>query len=177
MSEVSEPLNIFLVGFMGAGKTTVGRELQRMTGFRLIDLDARIVEQQGCSISEIFAREGEEAFRDMESEALGSLSSVRNSIVATGGGVVGRSENWTIMRRLGTIVYLRARWETLKARLVGTKGRPLAAPDGDWSQVKTLLEKRQPFYEQADIVVETDEINVTDVARLVIEKMEMGKDG
>jgi len=176
MSAISESRNIFLVGFMGAGKTTVGRELQRMTGFRLIDLDARIVGREGRTIPEIFAREGETVFRKMESEALRSLADVRKAIVATGGGVVGCAENWKIMRRLGTIVYLRSRWETLRARLVGTKDRPLAA-NGDWSRVKALLEQRLPLYEQADIVVETDGLDVSGVARIVIEKMEMAQDG
>lgn len=163
--------NIVLIGFMGAGKSTVARELGRLAGFRTMDLDAEIVRLQGRSIPEIFAEEGEAAFRNYEEQALRSLSSLRETVIATGGGVIGRAENWVAMRRLGPVVYLRARWETLRARIENGEGRPLAARGRDMERVRTLWETRLPLYAQADLAVDTDECSATEVARTVLQRI------
>lgn len=147
-----QPSNVVLVGFMGAGKTTVGRALTE-SGFEFIDLDELIVSRCGRSIPEIFSEQGEEGFREHESAALRSLSETRNAVVCTGGGVVGREENWTLMRGLGTVIYLRADWETLKSRLASGEGRPLA-DSRDWPRIEALWRQRLPLYEMADLTVE-----------------------
>jgi len=172
MSNPSEGINIVLVGFMGAGKSTIGRELERLGGFRLVDLDAEIVRRTGRSIPEIFAAEGEERFRDYENEALRALTGVHRAVIATGGGIIGREENWQVMRELGPVVYLRAGWSTLRRRLAGSEGRPLAAPGQDMSRVEDLWRRRLPLYENADICIDTDDLDASGVARAILRQIE-----
>jgi len=172
MSSRSEGDNLVLIGFMGAGKSTVGRELERLGGFRLIDLDSVIVQLAGRSIPEIFATEGEARFRDYETSALGSLVGSHRAVIATGGGIIGREENWKVMRRLGPIVYLRAAWITLRRRLAGSQDRPLADAGQELRQVEELWLRRLPLYERADISVDTDDLNATGVAMTILQKID-----
>lgn len=155
MCKISDTANIVLIGFMGAGKSSVGSELAHITGKRLVDLDELIVRRQVRTIAEIFAEEGETAFRDYETAALESLTGA-DLVVATGGGIVGRPENWTLMRRMGTVVYLRADWLTLRTRITGCTKRPLATADRSEEEIVALFERRLPLYEQADLVFDTD---------------------
>jgi shikimate kinase len=164
MCKASEVRNIVLVGFMGAGKSSVGMELARLTGLCLVDLDRLIVERQGRPIKDIFAEEGEGAFRGYETEALRSLSDDAGLVVATGGGVVGRPENWALMRRMGPVVYLRAPWPVLRSRIAGCRERPLAAPDRREGQIESLLRQRLPLYEQASLVVDTEHKTISEIA-------------
>ncbi len=164
MCKASEIRNIILVGFMGAGKSSVGRELARLTGLRLVDLDRLIVDRQGRPIKEVFAEEGEESFRGYETEALRSLADSDGLVVATGGGVVGRPDNWELMRRMGPVVYLRASWPVLRSRITGCRERPLAAADRGEDQVEGLLRQRLPLYEQADLIVDTDRKTIPEIA-------------
>lgn len=159
--------NIVLIGFMGAGKSTVGHEIERRAGYRLVDLDALIVECCGRSIPEIFACEGEAAFRGRETEALRSLATACRTVVATGGGVVGKAENWALMRRIGPVIYLRCRWETLRGRIGAASGRPLA-DGGDWERVENLYRSRLPLYEQADFIVDGDGSEPAVVAKAIL---------
>ena len=164
---------IVLVGFMGTGKTTVGRELASLVGLSFVDLDLEITRQQRKTIPEIFVDYGEAGFRRCESAALRELARRAPCVVATGGGIVTRSENWPLLHSLGTIVYLRTSWLTLQERLTGTAGRPLA--DGrDWQEVKALWEGRQPLYEQADIIVDTDHLSPIEVAEAIQVKLMAG---
>lgn len=172
MSSRSEGDNIVLIGFMGAGKSTVARELERLGGFRLIDLDMVIVQQAGRSIPEIFATEGEGRFRDYETTALRSLLGAHRTVIATGGGVIGREENWEAMRRLGPVVYLRAAWSTLRLRLAGSQGRPLADAGQELRQVEDLWRRRLPLYEQADIRIDTDEFTAAEVAKAILRQFD-----
>jgi shikimate kinase len=159
---------IVLVGFMGAGKSTVGRALANLSGLPLVDLDALIVKQQGDTISAIFADQGEAAFRCYETEALRSLGDACPIILATGGGIVGLRENWQLMRRLGPVIYLRANWQTLRARLAGSTDRPLATAERAEADVKSLWQQRVPLYEQADVIVDTDGRTVEEVVREIL---------
>lgn len=172
MCSPSEGDNIILVGFMGAGKTTVARELAA-AGYVLVDLDERIVRRCGRSIPEIFAQEGESFFRDCETEALQALEGTGRSVIATGGGVVGREENWVRMRRLGKVVYLRASWPALQRRLLAGTGRPLAAGD-DWARVEALWRQRLPLYERADLAVDTEDRTPAEVAAAILEHLHAG---
>ncbi len=150
---MSSPCNdgIVLIGFMGAGKSTVAAELGHSCGLPVIDLDREIERRSGRTIPEIFEQSGEEIFRRTETEVLRGLLDQAPLILATGGGVIGRPENWPLLRRLGRVVYLRVSWETLLARIGAGKGRPLA---GDRERLQALFEQRLPLYEQADLVID-----------------------
>ncbi len=101
--------NIILIGFMGTGKSTIGRNLSRTFGYPLIDTDQMIEEQQGRPIPDIFATDGEDVFRDIETEVLRSLHKHSGHIIATGGGIIGREENRKLLRELGYVVWLIAK--------------------------------------------------------------------
>ena len=155
--------HLFLTGFMGAGKTTVGQALADNLDMLYVDLDALIVESVGKSIKSIFSEDGESAFRDVETSCLKSLSGTASAVVATGGGIVGRLENLKFMQNNGTTIYLSAEWNTLKQRLEGTTDRPLIDKDNNWVATKELFLGRCPLYEQADLVIKTDQRTVQEI--------------
>jgi shikimate kinase len=147
--------NLVLVGFMGAGKSTIGHSLVDQFALELTDTDVVIAARFGLSIPEIFSTLGEIAFRDAESELLEELQETRGQVVATGGGIVMKDENWRLMRRIGPVIFLNVSPQVLKERLAGETGRPLA--DGlQWDEILERYEKRLPHYLKADIVVEAD---------------------
>ena len=148
---------------MGAGKTSVGQALAAELDLPYVDLDQKIVALAGKSIPKIFHDEGESVFRDLESSVLFDLSGSPPSVVATGGGIIGRSENRAFMFKHGTVLYLFAQWETLKQRIGATAERPLAQSDQDWIATKELLSARSPLYEQADIIIVTDHRTIPDI--------------
>ena len=148
---------VYLVGFMGAGKSTVGRLLARSLGCPFVDLDAAIAATAGESIAEIFRRQGEAGFRALESAVLRGLPEVGRQVVATGGGIVERPENLDYMRRNGTILHLSADWESLRKRLEGCTERPLANPQQGWPAVEALYRRRQALYAGAEAEFDTTE--------------------
>ncbi len=166
--------NIFLIGFMGAGKSAVGKELARLGGYRLVDLDDEIVRRRGKAIAEIFATEGEEVFREYEAATLRSLSGIDRVVVATGGGIVGREENWAFMRCLGVVVFLHADWQVLRRRIGSGEGRPLAARDEP--SVHRLWEQRLPLYRLADLQIDTDALDPSAVARRILHLLPLEKE-
>ncbi|MGD1978927.1 MAG: shikimate kinase [Akkermansiaceae bacterium] len=162
--------NIILIGFMGTGKSTIGRRLSRTFGYPLIDTDQLIVEQQGRPIPEIFAEEGEEAFRDMETNLLRSLSRHSGHIIATGGGIIGREENRLILRNLGYVVWLIAGPAEILARTSRNSNRPLLNHDRPEETIRNLLEVRTPYYKAtAHLSIETDQLSFDEVATGIIE--------
>jgi shikimate kinase len=160
--------NIFLTGFMGAGKSTVGRRLAQRLGYCFADLDQLIVAREGRPISEIFASRGEEYFRGCEAAVLTAQAGTEHTVFATGGGIVGRNENRVLMKQLGTVVYLRASWPTLAKRLARSSGRPLADPQQGWETIRQLWQSRLPWYEEADLVIDTDQLTLPEVVRAII---------
>ena len=160
--------SLFLVGFMGAGKTTVAAALSQLTGVEQVDLDQRIVARAGCTISDIFASHGEAVFRDLEASALQALGDGVTRIVATGGGVIGREENWRCMRQQGLVVYLQASWEVLLQRIGSGAGRPLASGE-ERARLHLLWQSRLPLYEQADLVVNVDQGSPEEIALRILE--------
>lgn len=150
---------------MGAGKSTVGQILAEMLNKPFIDLDARIVEREQRTIARIFAEDGEDYFRDCESSLLNALEGQPAAVFATGGGMVVREVNRVAMARLGQTVYLYASWPNLKERLLSSVDRPLIDHGRNWTELKSLWEKRQAFYRKADIIVRTDGLVPLDVAR------------
>lgn len=160
--------NIFLTGFMGTGKTTVGLILAELLQRPFVDLDKKIEQREGCTIAEIFASHGENYFRESETVLLKSLTKQQATVYATGGGIVGRKGNRQLMRSLGHIVYLKASWSILQLRLEKSTGRPLIDENKGWDAVKSLWEARLPLYEKADIVIDTDGLTPLDVAHKII---------
>ncbi|MGD6898878.1 shikimate kinase [Bacillus infantis] len=146
---------IYLIGFMGAGKTTVGRELSSALGKPAVDMDEEIEKEAGISIKEMFAQEGEEYFRKLETQMLERLSA-RDIIVTTGGGVVLRKENRYLLKNTGTVLFLHASPEETIKRLAADTARPLLE-GGLEQKVKVLYQSRLPLYkEAADHIIETD---------------------
>jgi shikimate kinase len=148
--------NIFLVGMMGAGKTTIGRALARRLELDFVDTDRELVDRTGVPVATIFEIEGEEGFRRRESAILAELSQRTGAVIATGGGAILAEENRRVMRANGTVVYLRARLENLWERTRRDTTRPLLATPDPRATLASLLEKREPLYlEAAHVVVDT----------------------
>ena len=146
MNHRLQGINIYLIGMMGTGKTTVGRILARKLGYRFFDTDTLIEQVTGQSISEIFAREGEESFREIETKVLAELAAYTRSVIATGGGIVLRPKNWSYLH-YGLIVWLDAPLDVLVTRLADDRTRPLK------SRLTELIEQRRPLYAQADLPI------------------------
>jgi shikimate kinase len=160
---------VILTGFMGSGKSSVGTCLAELLGAQFVDLDAEIVTEAGCSINDIFARDGETAFRVLESAKLTQiLRGNGNMVIATGGGVVLAEQNRATMRTLGTVVNLQVTLEQVLARLAGCSDRPLLAVDSIASRAAGLMSEREQFYADADIRIDTDGKSVEDVAAEVL---------
>ena len=150
-------MNIILIGFMGAGKTTVGRKLANRLGYFFLDTDQQIEKQQGCTIEEIFRYAGEATFRDLETKLLGNLQNVHNTILSTGGGMFLRSENQVFLKGIGKTVYLQVDRETLKQRLQCDLNRPLLQKPNWQENVNQMLQQREPAYLTADLTIESQE--------------------
>lgn len=162
--------NIILTGFMGSGKTTLGVRLSYRLKQPLVDTDKWIEKEQGRTITEIFAREGEEAFREMETEALRTLLQTEGGqIISTGGGLPMREENRKLLGRLGTVVFLRVKPETVCRRLKGDTTRPLLQKEDPEGEIRRLLALRNPLYEQAaDVTVDVDEKSCEDIMEEIL---------
>lgn len=166
-----QPKNIFLVGFMGAGKTTVGRILARKLGYRYCDADKVIETKAGKTVSDIFSAFGEEYFRDLESETLYSLAGKTKQVIATGGGAVVREENREAMKKGGVTIYLKAPMSVIWERVRHSKTRPLLNVDDPFDAAEELLRKRAPFYETADITIDTENLTPEEAASEIMKKL------
>lgn len=166
------PLNLVLVGFMGTGKSAVGRLLSRRLGRPFFDTDAWIARRAGMPIPEIFRRLGEGAFRALETEAAREAASRRGQVVATGGGILSRDENVALLRSSGVLVCLRARPEVILARTAPWESRPLLRAASDPREaVERLLAERAPRYALADWSVDTSDLSVEQVADAICERL------
>ncbi len=152
---------VYLTGFMGSGKTTVGKKLGEVTGLPVIDTDMAIEEKAGKSIAAIFEQKGEAWFREQEREILNELPD-SNVIVTTGGGMVTQQQNRKKMKESGIVVYLKCGLEEIMRRLQGDKTRPLLA---NAEKLEGLFSQREGFYEEADIVVLTEGKSVEDIVK------------
>lgn len=160
---------LYLVGFMASGKTTVGRVLASELGWRFSDLDSEIELEQRTSISQIFAAQGETAFRNLETEAIRrkvkQIQSGHPYVVALGGGAFLQSDNVQLAKNNGVTVWLDCSLDRINKRLVGNTTRPLAASPERMAQ---LMEERRPAYAQAHFRVEADSDNVEQVTRSIL---------
>ena len=164
--------NIFLVGLMGAGKSTIGKQLARRLGKEFRDSDSEIEKRTGVGIDVIFDIEGEEKFRRRETEMLKELVATRGFVLATGGGAVLAPENRRLLKNNGLIIYLKASAEHLAGRLRLDRRRPLLQSGDKLAKIRDLMARREPVYQQlADLVVETDKSSIYRVVSEISNKV------
>lgn len=169
--------NIFLIGFMGTGKSTVATCFARQYGMEIIEMDEMISNRAGMSIPEIFERYGEEHFRNLETEFLRGIRSETNRIVSCGGGVVLRKENVTLMKESGVIVLLTASPEVILERVKNDNGRPLLQGKKNVVAISELMEARRERYEAAaDIVISTDQKTTEEICEVLKTEIERMKE-
>jgi shikimate kinase len=152
MGDRLQGLNLYLIGMMGTGKTTVGQVLAKELGYRFFDTDVLIERVAQKSINELFAEEGETFFRELESQVLGEVSACTRSVIATGGGAVLRPVNWSYLRH-GLIIWLDAPISLLIERLAEDNTRPLLKMDNLSLKLETLLAERKSLYQEADLQI------------------------
>ncbi len=165
--------NLFLIGLMGAGKTTVGRLLAKHLQKQFLDSDHEIESRTGVRIPVIFELEGEAGFRAREEAMLAELTALDTVVLATGGGAVLRESNRSRLRERGLVIYLRAGVEDLWRRTRNDKNRPLLQTEDPKGRLQRLLEERDPLYQQtAHLVIDTGEQNVQKLVRRLEQQIE-----
>jgi shikimate kinase len=157
-------MNIVLTGFMGTGKTAVGRELARLLSMRLVDIDSEIEAERNMKITDIFKNYGEPYFRDLETGMIVRYAKEKNLIISTGGGAVLRDENMAALRKNGMVFCLHAAPETILLRTGRSDDRPLLNVEDPLTKIRELLNGRMPFYEKAGVMIDTDEKTPLQVA-------------
>lgn len=168
-------MSIIFVGLPGAGKTTIGRQLARRLGVPFVDSDHVVEARLGCSIREYFAREGEEAFRDVEQAVLDELSLNHQGVISTGGGAVLRAANRQHLHERGHVIYLRSTPEDVFRRLRHDGARPLLQVDDPLARLRALYEARDPLYrEAAHFVLETGRPSVSALVNKIMMQLELG---
>jgi len=169
--------NLVLIGFMGSGKTSVGLKLSYRLRRMVEDTDRLIERREGRSISEIFARQGEEYFRQLETRLLEELTEQKFSrIYSVGGGTPVREENRKLLRKLGNVIYLRIRPETVYDRLKEDTTRPLLQCENPLERIRELMESRRDAYEAcADVIIDVDELGMDDILNKIVEETEKMK--
>ncbi len=161
--------NVILIGFMGAGKTTIGEKLASRMNRRMIDTDAYIVAKEGMSINDIFATKGEEYFRELETNVIKELTkTTHNAIISTGGGMPLREENAKLLRKLGKVFYLKSEPGTVYERVKDSTDRPLLNVENPMERIVSLLNERNPKYKKAShVTIETDDKSVDEVVDFI----------
>ncbi len=163
--------NIVLIGYMGTGKTSVGKLLAKERGMDFIDLDAYIEEKEGRTISDIFDFESEEYFRNLETKVIHSLSSLSNTVIATGGGAVLRRENRNLLGKLGEVIFLKTDVDTLAERLKGDETRPLIKSETEdelRKRISKMLDIRNSYYDiLADQIINTDRLTPSEIVEII----------
>ncbi len=164
--------NLSLIGFMGSGKSTVGKLLAEKLGFLFIDIDRIIEIKEKKPISKIFKEKGEKYFRDVESEVIRKIYRNKNCIFACGGGAILKGENFKVIKKLSKIIYLKVSPSEILKRVGNSKDRPLLQSKDKMKRVKALLKKRKEIYEKcADIIVDTDKKEKEEVVSEIIERV------
>ncbi|CAN5390823.1 shikimate kinase [soil metagenome] len=163
---------ITLLGPMGSGKTTVGKVLAETLGYQFVDMDALIEKSAGKKITKIFEEDGEEGFRAIERDIAASLGGSKSKVIATGGGAVLDPQNRLVFRKLGHTVYLKATARELYQRVKNDTGRPLLQKSDDpKKEIARLLQEREEHYMDADIIIDTEDLSVEEVADALIDEL------
>lgn len=163
------PENIVLIGFMGSGKSSLGRMAAKALGFQFVDSDQLIVERSGKQISEIFAADGEEAFRELETSVIRSLVHLKRCVISTGGGAVLRPENRDMLRRAGLVVCLTASEDVIFERVSRNNKRPLLQCENPREAVARLMSARREAYEStAHCIIDTSLFSQNEAVDLLI---------
>ena len=170
-------INIFLIGPMGAGKTTMGRQLSRKLNMDFFDSDRVIEEHTGADIPLIFELEGEEGFRKREQDAIDALTQKSNIVLATGGGAILKPENREHLKNRGVVIYLHSDISHLLERTKHDKNRPLLQTDDPGAKLRELMAIREPLYrETADIVINTGEKSIRSVINVILAQLKKFQD-
>ncbi len=159
---------LFLVGFMGAGKSTIGPLLAHQLNWKFCDLDEQIEKDQKCTIREIFQSQGESRFRDLEAEALRQTAQINSVVVALGGGAFSFSQNREKVQQLGISIFLDCPLEAAFGRCAMNQERPLFQ---DREKASALYQSRRPFYLMSDFVVETGEKSPGQIVEIILDKL------
>ncbi len=168
-------MNIILVGFMGSGKTVVGKALAEDLDLDYVDSDDVIELEEKRKISEIFAVSGEPYFRKVEKEVIKKLSLGDKQVIATGGGVMVDEENRKNLKQKGKIVYLKTSPDSIWQRVRNETHRPLLKVENPKTRIKDLLDKREPYYQKADIIIDTSALSVKEVVEEIKRKLGLCK--
>ena len=160
-------MNIVLIGFMGSGKTTVGKVLAKRQGLKFIDTDKAIENQQNITIKELFSNFGETHFRQMEKQTIDQLSGIKDCVIAVGGGAVMYHNNLDTLKSIGTTVFLDAPMKQILSNLKG-KFRPLVGTTIDEDKLSELLNYRYPTYKKADLILNTENLNIEQIVTEII---------
>ncbi len=162
--------NIAFIGFMGSGKTTIGKRLSMILKREFIDMDDFLVNREGMSINEIFATKGEDYFRQLERELCKRFESPKGKIIATGGGVIKSDENIASIKKGSIIIYLKSTAEKINSNLQHDNSRPLLAVEDKLGKIREILAERQPIYEKcADYVIDVSGGNVEESVQAVLD--------
>ena len=165
MNNLLQGVNVYLIGMMGSGKSTIGNILARKLNYRFFDTDVLIERVAAKPIPEIFASGGETYFRDLETQVLKEVSAYRSSAIATGGGIIQKPLNWSYLRQ-GLVIWLDVDVEILRKRISGDENRPLAA------KLESLLAERNSLYSLADLQIKcVDEQTPEQVANRIVEQI------
>ncbi len=163
--------NIVLIGFMGSGKTSIGKRLSVKMKWEFIDMDDFIEKREGMSVTEIFEKKGEPYFRSVERELCKRFREPKCKIIATGGGVIKNKDNVADLKRGGVIIYLKSRPETIAHNLRNDNTRPLLMCDDKLGRIRELLAQREPVYNKcADITIDVSELNLEQTLNKIAEE-------
>ncbi|WP_408954666.1 shikimate kinase [Natroniella sp. ANB-PHB2] len=166
-------MNIVLIGFMGTGKSSVGKKLAEKVGYKFVDLDQEIVKYEGLEIPQIFATLGEEYFRQLETEVTKKIAKKDKQVIATGGGVVLKEENLEALKDNGTLALLTATSEEILRRTSQDGNRPLLEVDDPLGKIEKLLTERKENYNCTPYQVDTTGLSLTEVVDEIIEQLEL----
>ena len=161
-------VNLALIGFMGTGKTTVGRLVAEQLGFEFLDTDELIQARTGRTIADIFAKEGEPAFRALEKQIVQELSAREKTVISTGGGLPTNPENLAALKSFALVVCLWASPEKIWERVRNQSHRPLLHDADPQKKIRELLAVREPFYKQADVLINTDLRSVREATQQIV---------
>ena len=169
------PANVALIGFMGTGKTSVGRHVAELLGFEFLDTDELIQSRTSRTITDIFSKDGEPAFRALERQIVEELAAREKTVIATGGGLPTNVENLAALKAFALVICLWASPEKIWDRVKNQTHRPLLHDPNPQKKIRELLSVREPFYKQADVLINTDLRSVREAAQQIALQFQLAK--